>query len=206
MKRREFVTGGVALSALGLAGCQTTYQSFSSVPSLGLGINEKHRLEPVNMNVIPREFHRQRVNYETKYKPGTIVVDTSSRHLFFVEEDGTAVRYGIGVGRQGFSWKGTARIGRKAKWPTWTPPPAMIRREPHLQEWATGMPGGPRNPLGARALYLYQGRRDTLYRLHGTNQPRSIGQAMSSGCVRMLNQDAVDLYERASVGARVVVG
>jgi lipoprotein-anchoring transpeptidase ErfK/SrfK len=125
--------------------------------------------------------------------------------LYVVEENGMATRIGVGVGRAGFSWSGRAYVGRKAQWPTWTPPPNMIRRQPELRKYAGGMPGGPNNPLGARALYLYRGGRDTLYRLHGTNQPSSIGRAMSSGCIRMVNSDAVHLYDRTSVGTPVIV-
>jgi lipoprotein-anchoring transpeptidase ErfK/SrfK len=115
------------------------------------------------------------------------------------------MRYGIGVGRQGFSWSGEARIQHKAKWPRWTPPASMVKRDKFAAKWAQGMPGGPKNPLGARALYLFQGGVDTLYRIHGTFVPSSIGKAVSSGCIRMLNVDVADLYERVSLGTRVIV-
>ncbi len=115
------------------------------------------------------------------------------------------MRYGVGVGREGFGWSGAANIARKAEWPRWTPPAEMIKRQPELVEWKNGMDGSLSNPLGARALYLYQGGRDTLYRLHGTNEPRSIGSNVSSGCVRLVNQDIIDLYQRTPVGSRVVV-
>ena len=118
---------------------------------------------------------------------------------------GKAVRYGIGVGREGFEWKGTARVGAKRPWPVWTPPSAMIRRQPELAKWRGGMPGGPQNALGARALYLHNKGGDSGYRLHGTPEWWSIGKAMSSGCIRMMNQDVIDLYDRASVGAKVIV-
>ena len=133
------------------------------------------------------------------------MVDVAARHLYLIEDRGRAIRYGVGVGREGFAWSGEARIGRKATWPTWTPPAQMIRRDPSLAQHAGGMPGGPANPLGVRALYLYQGKRDTLYRLHGTNEPASIGKAVSSGCINLLNRDAIDLYERVPVGTKVVV-
>lgn len=120
-------------------------------------------------------------------------------------KDGEAMRYGVGVGREGFAWAGRARIRRKAEWPKWTPPAEMIKRRPDLAKYRNGMPGGPDNPLGARALYLYQGSRDTLYRIHGTNEPWTIGQAMSSGCIRLLNDDVKDLYNRVGLGTRVVV-
>ncbi len=122
-----------------------------------------------------------------------------------MQPGGKAIRYGIGVGRQGFSWSGTAVIKRKAKWPTWTPPAAMVARDDFAAQWAGGMPGGPKNPLGARALYLYQGNVDTLYRIHGTFAPSSIGKAVSSGCIRMINSDVADLYDRIPVGTKVVV-
>ena len=142
----------------------------------------------------------------TGYRPGTIVVDPKNRYLYLVESPFRARRYGVGVGRAGLAFKGAAKVGRKAKWPRWTPTKNMIRREPHkYAKYANGVPGGPRNPLGARALYLYRGSRDTLYRIHGTTQPWSIGQAASNGCIRMLNEHVTDLYNRVSVGARVVV-
>ena len=142
------------------------------------------------------------VRYRTSQPPGTIVINTTKRKLYLVMEGGKAMEYGVGVGRQGFSWAGGARIARKAKWPAWHPPAAMRKREPHLPKY---MEGGPKNPLGARALYLYQGNVDTLYRIHGTSEPHTIGLAVSSGCIRMLNEEVIDLYQRVKIGARVVV-
>jgi lipoprotein-anchoring transpeptidase ErfK/SrfK len=141
---------------------------------------------------------REIVAYETNLKPGTIVVETSERRLYFVLGDGQAIKYGVGVGRDGFRWAGQHRITRKAEWPGWTPPPAMRKRIPDLPAY---MEGGPENPLGARALYIGS----TLYRLHGTSEPWTIGQAVSSGCIRLTNEDVIDLYERANVGATVIV-
>jgi lipoprotein-anchoring transpeptidase ErfK/SrfK len=141
---------------------------------------------------------KQIVEYETKYKVGTIVVETGERRLYLVLADGKAMKYGIGVGRDGFTWSGQHRITRTAEWPGWTPPPAMRKRVPDLPAY---MPGGPNNPLGARALYIGS----TLYRIHGTSEPWTIGQAVSSGCIRMTNEDVIDLYERVKVGATVVV-
>lgn len=143
---------------------------------------------------IPREV----VSYETRHRPGTIVINTTERRLYFVMGDGKAMRYGVGVGRPGFDWTGSQTITRKAEWPTWTPPASMLKRRPDLPRF---MAGGPDNPMGARALYLGS----TLYRIHGSNEPETIGQAVSSGCIRMLNDDVIDLYERAKVGTRVVV-
>jgi lipoprotein-anchoring transpeptidase ErfK/SrfK len=142
------------------------------------------------------------VQNPTNEPAGTIVIDTSSRHLYLVQPSGDAIQYGIGVGRQGFAWKGVARVGRKSEWPRWIPPKEMLKRRPDLPEQ---MEGGLENPLGARALYLFQGNKDTLFRIHGTNEPDSIGQAVSSGCIRMMNADAIDLYERVKIGTRVVV-
>lgn len=147
-------------------------------------------------------FLPQEVAYTGREKPGTIVIDTSAKFLYLVQEGGTARRYGVGVGKEGFSWRGSETITRKAEWPGWTPPAAMIARERAKGRILPAhMPGGPENPLGARALYLGS----TLYRIHGTNAPWTIGQAVSSGCIRMRNEDVTDLYERVKVGTRVVV-
>jgi lipoprotein-anchoring transpeptidase ErfK/SrfK len=134
--------------------------------------------------------------------PGTIVINTNERQLYLVQHGGTAIRYGIGVGRQGFTWKGAAQVGRKSEWPRWIPPKDMLKRRPDLPE---EMEGGLENPLGARALYLFQGKKDTLFRIHGTNEPDTIGRAVSSGCIRMMNADVIDLYVRVGIGTRVVV-
>jgi len=154
---------------------------------------------------VSRRFRRKEVAYETSEVPGTIIVDVDARQLFFTLPGGRAQRYGIGVGKQGFEWSGAAVIRRKAKWPRWVPPKEMVARDHLAAQWANGMPGGPDNPLGARALYLYQGEVDTLYRIHGTSQPQSIGKAVSSGCIRLLNADVADLFERVPVGTKVVV-
>lgn len=139
------------------------------------------------------------------YPPGSIVIDPEGRFLYFIEDEQNATRYGVGVGRAGMSLRGTAYIARKARWPSWTPTANMIRREPRYARYAGGMRGGVGNPLGARALYIYRGQIDTMYRIHGTNQPHSIGQAMSSGCVRMLNAHVEQLYEKVGVGSLVVI-
>lgn len=142
------------------------------------------------------------VNYESNEAPGTIIIDTRTRYLYRILGDGRAQRYGVGVGREGFGWSGSVHVARKAEWPTWTPPPQMRLREPHLP---VSMPGGPDNPLGARALYLYDGGRDTLFRIHGSNAPWTIGHAVSSGCFRMRNEDVIELYQVVSIGTKVVV-
>jgi len=164
-----------------------------------------YEVPAVDTSQIDPEYLRQEVAYTGREGPGTIIVDPNGRHLFYVEGGGRAIRYGVGVGREGFAWNGAATIKRKSEWPTWTPPSQMIKRQPELVEFASGMQGGLDNPLGARAMYLYQGDRDTLYRIHGTNEPESIGTRVSSGCIRLINQDVMDLYDRARVGTKVVV-
>jgi lipoprotein-anchoring transpeptidase ErfK/SrfK len=144
------------------------------------------------------EFRRQEVDYSGREAPGTIVIDTPQKFLFLVEPGGRAIRYGVGVGRPGFEWAGVKTISRKAEWPGWTPPPQMMLRRPDLP---AHMDGGPDNPLGARALYLGS----SLYRIHGTNEPETIGRDVSSGCIRMMNEDVIDLYNRVRVGTKVIV-
>lgn len=150
-------------------------------------------------------YAAQVVDYATEQSPGTIVIDTQDKFLYYVLKDGMAIRYGVGVGKEGFGWSGTVKVGRKAEWPSWTPPAAMIERRPELVKYAGGMPGGPDNPLGARALYLYDGGRDTMFRIHGTNEPWSIGHNVSSGCIRMLNEHVTELHRIAKIGTKVVV-
>jgi len=155
--------------------------------------------EPADVEAEPEpQFRRQEVDYTGPAAPGTIVVDTPDRFLFLVEPHGKALRYGIGVGRPGFEWSGVKRISRKSEWPDWTPPAQMVLRRPDLPRH---MAGGPDNPLGARALYLGS----SLYRIHGTNEPSTIGHNVSSGCIRMMNEDVIDLYDRVPVGAKVIV-
>jgi lipoprotein-anchoring transpeptidase ErfK/SrfK len=173
---------------------------FSAAPGLaqqpdvgdqpGLIADDSVQLEP--------QYQRQMVLYRTTEAPGTIIVQTSERHLYLVQGNGRALRYGIGVGRDGFQWQGLLQISRKAEWPDWTPPPEMIQRQPYLPRF---MAGGPGNPLGARALYLGA----TVYRIHGTNRPDTIGTAVSSGCFRLVNSDVTDLYDRVPVGTKVIV-
>ncbi len=156
-------------------------------------------------------FLRKTVTYVTTEAPGSIVIDPANHYLYHIEEGGKATRYGVGVGREGFVWSGEASIKSKQEWPDWYPPKEMIQRRPDLKsavvplQSGVGMHGGPSNPLGARAMYLWQGDKDTLFRIHGTNEPSSIGHSESSGCIRMINQDVMDLYEKTPIGARVVV-
>jgi lipoprotein-anchoring transpeptidase ErfK/SrfK len=145
------------------------------------------------------------VNFWTPEKAGTVIVNTHERALYHVMGEDIAMRYGVAVGKEGFDWAGIAKVGRKVEWPRWTPPRSMIRRKPELAKWRHGMPGGPNNPLGARAIYLFANGRDTLFRIHGTNEPWSIGSAASSGCIRMLNEEVSELYAAVPIGTKVIV-
>jgi lipoprotein-anchoring transpeptidase ErfK/SrfK len=199
LSRRGFIIGLPLLAA----GCTTEFRNdrlnYAAVP------HDRFPLEALSLEKVKPELRRREVAYDGRHEAGTIVVDTPERRLYYVLGDGRAMRYGIGVGRAGLALNGNATVGRKAEWPSWTPTDNMIRRDPRNRRFAAGLPGGLSNPLGARALYLYRNGRDTMFRIHGTNQPQSIGLAVSSGCVRMLNHDVVDLYERVPVGSRVVV-
>jgi lipoprotein-anchoring transpeptidase ErfK/SrfK len=166
---------------------------------------EKFPIAAADVSNIKPMYRRASVANPTSEPPGTIVVDTSKRYLYLVGTDGRAMRYGIEIGREGFGWSGVANIARKAEWPTWTPPAEMVARDARTRPFANGMPGGPDNPLGARALYLYQNGRDTLYRIHGGARPTTLGKATSSGCIRLLDHDVVDLYSRVPTGTRTVV-
>ena len=155
---------------------------------------------------IQYKYRRREVEYETAEPPGTIIVDPRKRFLYFVQGNGKAIRYGASVGKAGRTWSGAATIGRMEKWPTWTPTPEHIAEYPKLVKWKDGgMPGGPDNPMGARALYLYQGEVDTIYRIHGTHDPQLVGKKKTAGCFALLNSDIIDLYNRVELGARVVV-
>lgn len=159
-------------------------------------------IKKVNQDLLDPAFRRQLVNYSHSEQPGSLIIDPRQHFLYLLREGNTAVRYGVGVGREGFGWNGAAMVGRIAKWPDWVPPKEMRLRQPELPE---RMAGGPDNPLGARALYLYQGNKDTLYRIHGTAEPWTIGTNVSSGCIRLLNEEIADLYLRTPVNTRVVV-
>jgi len=180
---------GLSLAAAAPAGAVTRYFDVQTHQWVDLGPGGRSMRNPV-----PRET----VNYDGPYSENTIVISTSERRLYFVLPGGKALKYGIGVGRDGFTWSGTNRISRMQEWPGWTPPPAMRRRQPNLP---AHMKGGPNNPLGARAMYIGS----TLYRIHGSNEPWSIGQAVSSGCIRMFNDDVIHLYGQVKVGMKVVV-
>ncbi|TWF57075.1 L,D-transpeptidase [Neorhizobium alkalisoli] len=170
--------------------------------------DDGHTLPAIPYSRIDQRFLRQDVDYQTTEAPGTIVVDTRSHYLYLVQTGGKAIRYGVGLGKAGFAWSGRGVIQRKAKWPRWTPPDEMVDRQPDLRPFSAAAGGatpGLNNPLGARALYIFQNGRDTLYRVHGTPDWQSVGKATSSGCVRMLNQDVIDLFDRVPSGTPIVV-
>ncbi len=208
------MTGLAGFSALSLVGCTATrapqqppqpqFDPFY-VNMYGPLPNEKFPVPAVDLRYLKPEYYRRVVPDPTGERAGTIVVDTPSRYLYLVLEGGQAIRYGCGIGRDGFAWSGRGYINHKREWPTWTPPASMIEREPHLEEWRHGQPGGLDNPLGARALYIFENGRDTIYRVHGSGEPWTIGEAVSSGCVRLLHHDVIDLYDRVAPGTRILV-
>jgi lipoprotein-anchoring transpeptidase ErfK/SrfK len=211
MQRRHFLAGLTTISALpvisNLAHAQQAVApSYDPDVLLYAGIHgEAFDIPPADVSLILPGYRRRTIDYTTTERPGTIVVDTGHRYLYLVAEGGKAIRYGIGVGRDGFTWSGRGEIRLKREWPKWTPPAEMIVRQPELEPYRNGMAPGLDNPLGARALYIFQDGRDTLYRVHGTNDPATIGLAVSSGCVRLMNQDVIDLYNRVPVGSQIVV-
>jgi lipoprotein-anchoring transpeptidase ErfK/SrfK len=200
--------------SLALSGCASTDLAWMGLPYDATDFDrrnyaalksERFPLEAVDLGRLDPNYRRQEVRYDTSEPAGTIVVDTPNRYLYLVTGNGRALRYGIEVGREGFGWSGSAVIARKAEWPTWTPPAEMVARDARTAPFAKGMPGGLENPLGARALYLYQNGRDTLYRIHGGGRPGSLGKATSSGCIRLLDHDVIDLFQRIPAGTRTVV-
>ncbi|MEL6437081.1 MAG: L,D-transpeptidase [Pseudomonadota bacterium] len=205
MSIRMMITALVVAAATALTGCSVATNSSYFSGAYAGQTDGAYRLPRIPVSKVPRKYQRQTVSYETKHRVGSIIVDTPNRFLYLVEPNGKAIRYGIGVGRDGFRWSGTAKVGWKRQWPTWTPPAAMIRRQPELAKYRGGMKPGLTNPLGARALYLTRGGRDTGYRLHGSPEWWSIGTEASSGCIRLMNQDVIDLYNRVKPGAKVVV-
>lgn len=209
--RRSFLTGLSAALVLNSKGTQAQVGQTDYATIYGPVRGESFPIQPFRYTQIDPTFLRTNVYYSGSEPAGTIVIDPQRRFLYHVQPGGWAVRYGVGVGRQGFSWSGTASIEDKQEWPDWYPPKEMLQRQPELMgrvqklQSGVGVPGGPGNPLGARALYLWQGNKDTLYRIHGTLEPWTIGQNVSSGCIRMINQDAIDLYNHTPVGTQVVV-
>jgi len=196
---------GLALLLVGvgvLSGCMQA--TLSPISDANLTSRDRQLLAhpPYARASIPEQYQRHIVDYSRKEQPGTILVDTDGRYLYYVMPGGKAIRYGVAVGEEAMAWSGVASVGRMSEWPDWIPTPEIQAR---LGPYPSRVPGGPANPLGARALYLYEGGKDTLYRIHGTNQPEYIGQAISSGCIRMTNEDVIDLYRRVKPGATVVV-
>jgi lipoprotein-anchoring transpeptidase ErfK/SrfK len=229
-RRAVMLNASAFASAFALGGCtssspdgepQATALVTEPAPSFGVNPDyvamygpvegERFPIPAVDLTKIDPAYLRTEVDYTTTEPPGTIIVDPQSRYLYFVQPGGRAIRYGVGVGKQGFEWSGEATINSKQEWPDWYPPAEMIARrpdiKPQLEQLQSGMgvPGGPRNPIGARGHYLWQNGKDTLYRIHGTTEPWTIGTNVSSGCIRMINQDVIDLYNRTTVGTRVVV-
>jgi lipoprotein-anchoring transpeptidase ErfK/SrfK len=202
MKRRQFLLSAAALVMTGtpLRAQIREHTSFFDKLFGGLTSSSSRRKGK-------KYTGKQIVAFATSEHTGTIVIKTRERMLYLVQPGAKAIAYGIGVGRAGFRWSGKARIGNKSEWPAWHPPKEMIERErkQYGRELPERMEGGPENPLGARALYLYVGNKDTLYRIHGTNAPKTIGQALSSGCIRMLNEEIIDLYDRVDIDTKVVV-
>ena len=224
LNRRRLLTGVTALAAsAALSACATSERQTRLPPEIapepepafgdyammyGPVSDNGFDVPGVPVEKIDRQFLRQMVDDPTGERPGTIVVDTSSHFLYLVREGGRAIRYGVGLGRAGFEWSGSAEIRWKQKWPKWTPPAEMIARDPKLEKYSVdngGMPPGLENPLGARALYIFQGDEDTLFRVHGSPEWWSIGKSVSSGCVRMINQDVMDLYDRVPQQSPIVV-
>jgi lipoprotein-anchoring transpeptidase ErfK/SrfK len=208
LDRRSFLAGSaVSLGALGLAGCVTTdHMSLAEAEKLyGPVADKKFPIPAADISMVDPKYFRRTVDYETGEAPGTIIVDPANYFVYRIEGEGKATRYGANVGREGFLWSGEAYVGRKAEWPTWTPPREMIKRQPEVAKYARGMPGGPENPLGARTLYLYQNGRYTLYTLYSTSDPETIGTNLTSGCTGLLTQDMIDLYDRTPVKTKVIV-
>lgn len=229
LSRRRFLVGSASFAGLAASGC-TTPNTQIKLPKFlvrggggptngritktaaealyGPRPNEQFAIPAVDLSKVDPKYYRREVAYTSSEKPGTVIVDTQNFYLYLVQSDGTAMRYGVGLGRQGFAWSGRAKIQWKQAWPKWTPPDEMIERQPELEKYSAdngGMPPGLSNPLGARALYIFQDGVDTLYRIHGTPQYWTIGKAVSSGCVRMMNQDVIDLYDRAKTGVPILV-
>lgn len=218
LPRRSFV---LAIGVLALSGCVSTAQQPSVaiaepppapkpvVPPMYYAMpHEQFPIPEVDIAKLDRRFWRTEVDYPTDENPGTLIVDTPGKYLYHVKPHGRATRYGIGVGRDGFAWAGRAIVAYKRKWPRWTPPDSMVARQPELEPYSIangGMDPGLENPLGARALYIHENGKDTLYRLHGTPDASSIGKAVSSGCIRLINQDVIHLHDEVRDGSRIVV-
>ena len=208
LDRRSFLVGSASLSALALAGCAVNDGNMSLAEAeivYGPVPAEKFPIPAADFRQLDRKYLRKTLPYETSEAPGTVIVDPANYYVYRIEEGGLATRYGANVGRDGFRWNGDAYVGRKSEWATWTPPAEMIKRQPEAAKYARGMPGGLDNPLGARTLHLYQNGRYTLYTIYASSDPESIGSGITSGCVGLLSQDMIHLYERTPVKTKVVV-
>lgn len=217
--RRAVLAGLASFGALALAGCTTTGTTRVAAPAepvrptvppdvlmmYSARPEEEYPVPAADVSMIQPAYWRQEVDNVTGEREGSVVVDTTNYFLYFTMPNGRAMRYGVGLGRAGFEWSGKGHIAYKRKWPVWTPPSEMIERQPELEMYRHGQPPGLLNALGARALYIHQGNRDTLYRVHGTMDVATIGKAVSSGCVRMIFQDIIDLHDRVPNGAPIVV-
>ncbi len=210
--RRSILMGGVALASFAALPIRAAFaQEVEAEEIYGPVKTEPYPVKGIDVNRVNPRFLRTLVDYPTDQPPGTIIIDPMKHFLYLVIENGQAIRYGVGVGREGFLWSGQAQIGAKREWPDWYPPKEMFARQPEIMsamsklQSGMGMHGGPGNPLGARAMYLYRDGKDTLFRIHGTVEPYTIGTSVSSGCIRMMNQDVLDLYSRVDVGTHVVV-
>lgn len=220
INRRLFLGGTASVLGLAVAGCTTTdvaitpeIAAAAPVPHYPDDVLQMYRAMPEEQFAVPAvdlkrldpAFYRAVVDYPTEEVPGTVIVDTPNRYLYHVQKGGMATRYGVGIGKAGFEWSGRAHIAYGREWPVWTPPADMIARQPSVAKWRRGQPPGIDNALGARALYIHQGNRDTLYRLHGTGEAHTIGKAISSGCVRLMHQDIIHLYQEVRWGSPIVV-
>ncbi|WP_127142589.1 L,D-transpeptidase family protein [Pelagibacterium montanilacus] len=216
--RRRVLAGMASFLTLAAAGCSTTVRQPSvpaqpappPIPDHVLRMyaampNEQFPVPAVDLRYVEPRYFRQEVDYATTEPVGTVIVDTGARYLYHVREGGRAMRYGAGIGRAGFEWSGRGHIAYGREWPVWTPPSEMVDRQPELEQWRNGQPPGLDNPLGARALYIHEGNRDTIYRVHGTGEAWTIGKAVSSGCVRLLHQDVIHLHDNVRWGSRIVV-
>lgn len=220
MNRRHVLLGSAGILSLALGGCATsasttkiataTIEQPRTVPDDVAAMyasvtDDRFPIRASNMALVPQRYWRQDVPDPTGEAAGTVVVDTAERYLYHVRNDGMATRYGVGIGAAGFAWSGRAHIAYKREWPKWTPPSDMIARHPELEIYRYGMEPGPDNPMGPRALYIHKGNEDTLYRIHGNPDERTIGQAISSGCVRLLPQDIIHLYDHVKSGSPLLV-
>jgi lipoprotein-anchoring transpeptidase ErfK/SrfK len=204
MGHRKYI-GRVALAVLGIgilvSGCMQSTMEPASDANLTSLDRRLLANPPYARARIPEQYQRHIVEYSGREAPGTILIDSDARYLYYMLPEGKAIRYGVTVGEEALAWSGVAKVGRKTEWPSWTPTPE-IKQRMHVPDYVSP---GPQNPMGARAMYLYEGNKDTLYRIHGTNQPEYIGSAISSGCIRMTNEDVIDLYNRVKIGTQVIV-